>query len=121
GGELNREGRGGQGIVGPDEAPGLAGAIARGLTGLTDPENGVVAVRAVRAREQLYSGPFAHESPDLVVHFAEGYRVSWAGSLGGVSEVWFEDNAKKWGGDHIVGPALVPGVLLMNRPFRGEG
>ncbi len=25
---------------------------------------------------------------------------------------------KKWSGDHIIDPALVPGVLLMNRPFR---
>jgi arylsulfatase A-like enzyme len=34
---------------------------------------------------------------------------------------WFADNLKKWSGDHIVDPALVPGVLLMNRAFRGEG
>ena len=33
----------------------------------------------------------------------------------------FEDNTKKWCGDHIIDPALVPGVLFMNRPFRGEG
>ena len=30
----------------------------------------------------------------------------------------FEDNIKKWSGDHIIDPALVPGVLFMNRPFR---
>ncbi len=28
---------------------------------------------------------------------------------------------KKWAGDHIIDPAAVPGVLLMNRPFRQDG
>ena len=40
--------------------------------------------------------------------------------MGGVPEGHFEDNVKKWSGDHIIDPALVPGVLFMNRPFRGE-
>ena len=40
--------------------------------------------------------------------------------MGGVSEGHFEDNVKTWSGDHIIDPALVPGVLFMNRPFRGE-
>lgn len=118
---LNLEGREGRGIVTPDEAVGLKTRIAEGLTGLVDPERSAVAVRGVKSREQLYRGPFAEESPDLVVHFAEGYRVSWGASLGGVPEGHFEDNVKKWSGDHIVDPDLVPGALLMNRPFRHEG
>jgi hypothetical protein len=69
----------------------------------------------------VYSGPYAHESPDLMVLCAEGYRISWGSSMGGVPEGLFEDNIKAWGGDHIVDPALVPGVLFMNRPFRGTG
>ncbi len=118
---LNLAGREGRGIVRPDEAEGLKAAIARGLNGLADPgAGGAVAVRRVLPREELYHGPFAAESPDLVVHFAEGYRVSWAASMGGVAEGHFEDNVRAWSGDHIVDPALVPGVLLMNRPFRGE-
>jgi hypothetical protein len=72
-------------------------------------------------RERAYSGPFVAEAPDLIINYAPGYRVSWSSSLGGVSGVGpFEDNAKKWAGDHIFDPALVPGVLFMNRPFRGE-
>jgi predicted AlkP superfamily phosphohydrolase/phosphomutase len=119
---LNLAGREGQGVVRPDEAEGLKTSIARGLKGLADPgAGGAVAVRRVLPREELYHGPFASESPDLVVHFADGYRVSWAASMGGVAEGHFEDNVKPWSGDHIVDPALVPGILLMNRPFRGEG
>jgi bisphosphoglycerate-independent phosphoglycerate mutase (AlkP superfamily) len=56
----------------------------------------------------------------MVVNFASGYRVSWATALGGLPHGHFEDNVKRWGGDHIIDPALVPGVLFMNRPFGGE-
>jgi hypothetical protein len=46
--------------------------------------------------------------------------VSWSTALGGIPQALFEDNVKKWGGDHIIDPSLVPGVLFMNRPFRDE-
>lgn len=117
---LNLKEREGQGIVAPSEAAEIQQAIARGLTGLVDPLHGVSAVRGVKSRDEIYQGPYAAESPDLVVLFSEGYRVGWEASLGGAPEGVFEDNVKKWGGDHIIDPALVPGVLLMNRPFRGE-
>ena len=116
---LNLKGREGQGAVDPAEAETLQAAIARGLRGLEDPGRGV-AIRGVRPREEVYWGPYAQESPDLMVHCAQGYRISWGSSMGGVSEGHFEDNVKTWSGDHIIDPALVPGVLFMNRPFRGE-
>jgi predicted AlkP superfamily phosphohydrolase/phosphomutase len=118
---LNLEGREGRGTVKECEADDLKRSIARHLAGLVDKDHGTVGVREVKLREELYQGPYAEESPDLVVHLASGYRVSWDSSLGGVGEGLFEDNRKKWGGDHIIDPALVPGVLFMNQPFRGEG
>jgi len=117
---LNLRGREGEGIVTPEEVPALNRRIAEGLTGLVDSETGVVAVRGVTPRSAAYSGPFAGESPDLVVRFAEGYRASWTTAVGGVPGDLFEDNTKRWSGDHIVDPDLVPGVLLMNRPFRRD-
>ena len=80
---------------------------------------GCLAVREVLTREQVYSGPREADAPDLVVHLAAGCRISWDSSLGGVSrdEALFEDNTKRWSGDHIIDPALVPGLLAMNRPF----
>jgi predicted AlkP superfamily phosphohydrolase/phosphomutase len=119
---LNLQGREAHGIVRPDEADTLKAAIARALTGAEDAERGVVAVRRAAQREEVYSGPFVHEAPDILVDYAPGYRVSWCSSLGGVAAGGaFEDNTRKWAGDHIIDPALVPGVLLMNRPFRAEG
>jgi predicted AlkP superfamily phosphohydrolase/phosphomutase len=119
---LNLEGREERGTVKADEADALKRSIAESLRGFNDSERGVAGIRSVVAREEVYAGEFVREAPDLVVNYARGYRVSWSSSLGGVSAGGhFEDNTRKWAGDHIVDPALVPGVLLMNRPFRKEG
>jgi predicted AlkP superfamily phosphohydrolase/phosphomutase len=116
---LNIRGRESNGIVAADDAAGVARSIASGLTGLIDPATGNVAVRRVAAREEIYRGEFASASPDLVVGCAEGYRSSWATGLGGVPDDQFEDHTKRWSGDHIIEPGLVPGVLFMNQPFDG--
>jgi predicted AlkP superfamily phosphohydrolase/phosphomutase len=120
---LNLQGREAQGMVGPEDAERVKSAIVHQLAGLGDPLRGLPAVRGVAAREQLYSGPYVSEAPDLLVNFAPGYRVSWTTPLGGAPagpEGIFEDNVKKWSGDHMVDPALAPGVLFMSRPIRGS-
>jgi predicted AlkP superfamily phosphohydrolase/phosphomutase len=114
---LNLRGRERDGIVGAGDVTGVAEAIKRGLGGLTDPADGALAVERVVTRRDVYSGPFSDESPDLVVNFAPGYRVSWDTALGGVPRELFEDNVKKWGGDHIIDPDRVPGVLFMSSAF----
>jgi predicted AlkP superfamily phosphohydrolase/phosphomutase len=117
---LNLKGREEKGIVDPDEAASVKSAIVRGLAGLPDPDRGQIAIRSVVTREQVYSGPYTGESPDLYVNFAAGYRASWNTPLGAVPAGLFEDNNKKWGGDHVIDPGLVPGVLFMNRAFRQD-
>lgn len=117
---LNMRGREERGIVEAVEAARVKASIVKGLTGLGDPARGKVAIRNVLTREQVYAGPYAHESPDLLVNCSEGYRVSSATALGGVPEDHFQDNEKKWSGDHIIDPLLVPGVLFMNRAFRPQ-
>ena len=118
---LNLEGREAQGTVNEARAEELKAAITSRLAGLADPARGTIAVRGARPRQSVYSGPFVGEAPDLLVDFERGYRASWSTSLGGVAEGHFEDNTKKWSGDHIIDPELVPGVLFMNRPFRPAG
>jgi predicted AlkP superfamily phosphohydrolase/phosphomutase len=114
---LNVKGREAAGVVEPAESTALARELAARLSGLRDPATGAVAVRGVATREAVYSGAYAAESPDAVALFGDGYRVSWATALGGVPRGLVEDNVKRWSGDHIVDPALVPGVLFMNRAF----
>ena len=119
---LNIKGREQNGILAAEDADSVKAELARGLTGLLDPERGgAVAINRVQPREAVYYGPFLAEAPDLLVDFAPGYRVSWSSSLGGFAERLLEDNIKKWSGDHIIDPDQVPGMLFMNRPFRGQG
>lgn len=114
---LNKKGRERDGIVGEDgEAERVRRAIVSGLTGLPDPDASCVAVNSVARAEQIYSGAFAGEAPDLLVNYAPGYRVSWQTALGGMPHGVFEDNLRRWSGDHIIDPQAVPGILLMNRP-----
>jgi predicted AlkP superfamily phosphohydrolase/phosphomutase len=118
---LNLRGREGQGIVAPDEAESVKAAIARGLRGLIDPADGAHAIRRVQPREEVYRGPYVHEAPDLLVHCASGYRVAWGTAMGGVGAEVIADNTHAWGGDHIIDPALVPGVLFASQPLRADG
>ncbi|MEW5916529.1 MAG: alkaline phosphatase family protein, partial [Gemmatimonadota bacterium] len=102
---LNVRGREGAGIVDPAAAESVAREIAQGLTSLPDPQRGGLAVRCAKTKREIYSGAYVDEAPDLVVGFAAGYRASWTTALGGIPDTLFEDNVKKWGGDHIIDPA----------------
>ncbi len=118
---LNIRGREGNGTVHEGDTAATRLEIADRLTGLLDPLDGGLAVRSVADRKDLYSGPSTEDAPDLFVNFSEGYRASWASTLGGMDSSLFQDNTKKWGGDHVVDPSLVPGSLFLNQPYRGEG
>lgn len=116
---LNIQGREEQGIIAPQDVPDVKASLARSLSSLTDSAHEeAIAIRRVLPREEVYRGAFLAEAPDLLVDFAPGYRISWSSSLGGIAEGHFEDNVRKWSGDHIIDPESVPGVLFMNRPFQ---
>lgn len=115
---LNRRQREGQGILSAEDADATAAGIQAALPGLLDPVTGGSPVRGVKRKEELYTGAYAADAPDLLTLFERGYRASWTTGLGGIGTGILEDNTRRWGGDHIVDPTLVPGVLFMNRPFR---
>lgn len=115
---LNLKGREAHGIVDGNEAANVKARIASLLPEVLDHDHGAVPVRSVFDSTKIYSGPYAAQAPDLVVNFASGYRVSWETPLGGVPAGLFSDNVKKWGGDHVIDPCLVPGVLMTNRGLK---
>ncbi len=116
---LNLKGREQQGILEEGtEAERVRAAIQNGLAGFPDAATSRPAIRTVSRREQLYSGPFVENSPDLLVNYHPGFRVSWQTAVGGFAQSVLEDNKRRWSGDHIVDPEAVPGILFMNRPLR---
>jgi len=114
---LNVKGREAGGILEENgaEAERVRRAIEQGLAELADQDLRLPAIRSVSRKERIYSGPYTAEAPDLLVNFRPGYRVSWASSLGGFSPALFEDNTRRWSGDHIIDPDAVPGIFFMNR------
>jgi len=113
---LNFKGREGSGILEEgSEAERVRNAIQTGLADFPDAPTQRAAIRGVSRREELYSGAFVENSPDLLVNFHRGFRVSWQSAVGGFSHSLLEDNLRRWSGDHIVDPESVPGILFMNR------
>ena len=118
---LNLAGREGQGIVQPGvETEQLKQEIRERLRTIQDEERGTEAVRQVYDTAESYTGPHRRETPDLIVGFNPGYRVSWSSATGAVTETVFEDNVKSWSGDHCVNPPDVPGILYCNRRIEAE-
>lgn len=113
---LNLQGREGKGIVNPgNEAEKMKRKIGDVLTSLKDPKSGRAVIRNVYTREDLYSGPYVDDAPDLILGFEPGYRASWQTAIGGAPPKTLEDNLKKWTGDHMCDAPCVPGVFLINR------
>jgi predicted AlkP superfamily phosphohydrolase/phosphomutase len=116
---LNLKGREAQGIVNRgSEAEELKTTIIRQLSALRDGD--ARPIRAVYDTATLYEGPYLDAAPDLIVGYADGYRVAWDCAAGNTGPELIEDNDKAWSGDHCVDPLLVPGVLFSNIGIRAN-
>jgi predicted AlkP superfamily phosphohydrolase/phosphomutase len=113
---VNLQGREGQGIVTFGRIDALVDEIHDRLVVLTDPVGGAKVFVEVHKGRDLYVGG-APGAPDLQLAFASGYQTSWATKLGGVGARQFEDNPKKWSGDHAASAeAETRGVLFVSHP-----
>jgi predicted AlkP superfamily phosphohydrolase/phosphomutase len=97
------------------EAEALKEEISEKLLNLSDPENNKTVIRNIYNSRNIYSGPYINDAPDLIIGYADGYRISWDGAIGKVTREIFEDNNKCWSGDHAVDPLIVPGVIFCNK------
>ena len=119
---LNLEGREASGIVKPgEEARALKRELIAAWKGLRDEERDMIGINAAFDADDLYTGPYKGNAPDVIVGYNDGYRVSWDCAVGVVAGPVFSDNTKAWSGDHCVDPRLVPGVFFSSRPVsRGD-
>jgi predicted AlkP superfamily phosphohydrolase/phosphomutase len=108
---LNLAGREQGGMVAAGERDRLIEEIRQGLLGIVDPATGKAAVTTVVATRN-------QNGPDLLVGYADGYRVSNESALGDLTGDVFSDNRSEWSGDHCIDPAVVPGLLVSSRPLR---
>ena len=113
---VNQQGREKDGIVGVgQETRMLKKEISEKLTGWVDEKYGDAIVSKVYLQENIFKGDRAHDAPDIYVGFHNGYRASWQTAMGAVPEGLVEDNLKKWSGDHLFDPDLVPGIFFVNQ------
>jgi predicted AlkP superfamily phosphohydrolase/phosphomutase len=115
---INMKGRESMGIVGPGrEFTDLKNELVEKLTGFIDEDKGETAIMKAVYAGSIFSGPYVSESPDILINYNIGYRSSWACATGRVTESVFEDNTKRWSGDHCVAPNLAPGIFFSNYPI----
>ena len=118
---VNERGREGMGSVSRGQKRALVEKLVRGLEGIRDPESEMAPVAKAYKATDCYSGPYSAAGPDIVVGYNRGYRASWQTALGKVPRNWFENNDKKWSGDHCMAADLLPGMFLSNRDFPRAG
>jgi predicted AlkP superfamily phosphohydrolase/phosphomutase len=118
---LNLKGREKYGRVDPSERDALLADISDRLLHVIDPATGAPAVAHVYRGSQVYSSA-GHEdiTPDLVIGYAKGTRVSDDSALGNISSEILSNNTSPWSGDHCMDPPAVPGILLSNRKLTDQ-
>ncbi len=118
---LNIQGREKHGIVkSGEEAIKLKREIIQKLNGLKDPCSGKTAINRIIDSQEVYKGPYKNNAPDMIVGYNSGYRISWDGAIGKVTNEVFEDNTRNWSGDHGMDPEIVRGVLFCNKKVKNE-
>jgi len=116
---INLKGREGQGAVDPADYKAVVDDLVARLRALTDPKTGRAIMSGVYKRDDIYSGPFFDNAPDIQTGMADGYRVSWQTTLGGSppGEILYP-NLRKWSGDHCgFDYKTIPGILISNHPL----
>lgn len=113
---INQIGREGRGTVAPGaEKEHIMNEIRQKLLTVVDPESGNRVMAEVYRADEVYSGEFTDQAPDLIMGYADGFRASWETSLGKITRDLLTDNTKKWSGDHLMAKDVIPGVLFTNR------
>jgi predicted AlkP superfamily phosphohydrolase/phosphomutase len=118
---INLQGREASGTVPPEDGAGLMGELIAGLTAITDPITGEPVFAGANKREEIYSGPYAHLAPDVVLDpWSAGYRVSPSRTgrdalvsppapLSGVEAAWSADH-RPLGIFAAAGPRIAAGA-----------
>ncbi len=118
---INQRGREREGIVNAGaDSNNLIRELAQKLEQVVDPKTGERVILRAFVAKDAYHGRHIGNAPDIVLGFNWGYRISNASPLGRFPKGVLEDNTKKWSGDHMGAPEVIPGILVTNRKIRAE-
>lgn len=111
---VNVAGREKNGSVPPCDAQKIKDEIIARLCREVDPVTNKRPVAAAYDAAKIYSGPYVHLGPDIIVGYESGYRIADEAVLGNFPKGIVRDRLDKWSADHCMAPHVVPGVLLTN-------
>ncbi|MBU1975850.1 MAG: alkaline phosphatase family protein [Nanoarchaeota archaeon] len=109
---INQQGREGQGIVKSEEKEKIIEKIQSKL--LKIKHNGIDVFTNVYKGSEVFKGEYSETSPDLVVGFNQGFRMSEKSAIGTLDKEVIFENTGQWKGDHLIDRTHVPGVLFTN-------
>ncbi|MBS3139476.1 alkaline phosphatase family protein [Candidatus Woesearchaeota archaeon] len=110
---LNLEHREGKGIVTDKEL--LLKELMPKLELIADPNTGERIIHKIYRKEEVYSGSYLNNAPDLIITLKPGYQMSWQTAVGGFGGQIIEDNSQGLSGNHLVDPSFIPGILFSNQ------
>ncbi len=117
---LNMKGREPNGVVSATKKDELAAELVKRLTAIRDPESGKQIISHAYRPQEIYSGPYTKDAPDIIVCYNRTYRASWDTVLGKYPKDIVLDNLDPWSGDHAMDAALVPGILLSDKKIKAN-
>ena len=118
---LNMRGRETRGSVNRGtERKRLLEKLVEELEAVVDPATGKRAIKHAYRADEVYTGPYTADGPDIILGYSRGYRGSNESALGKISDSVFSNNVNKWSGDHCMAADEVPGVLLCNRKIEKD-
>lgn len=111
---INMKGREGKGIVEKGGRNALIDEIVEKLKKWKDQQNGKNVMKEVYRADEIYSGKFMDEAPDIITGTNEGYRLSWQNAVGGFTEAEIFENSGGWKGEHLIDRSFVPALIFTN-------
>ncbi len=112
---INLKGREIAGSVEINDAKALKSELIAKLKAIRDDRDQSAPIEEVYDVADLYGIDPLESGPDLIVGPKPGYRFSWQTAVGGAPLSIFDDNAKRWSGDHCVDYRHVPGVVFASK------
>jgi predicted AlkP superfamily phosphohydrolase/phosphomutase len=119
---LNLAGRDAEGAVDAADREHVLETITRDLLDARDPIDGGKVVEAVRRREDVFDGPFAHRYPDLLLELRrpDGYAYAAGSSRAGSEREWLRrlraDESKGAKGSAMSGVHSRWGMAVLSGP-----
>ncbi len=133
---LNVKGREAVGAISKDEVDAVLAQISDRLYEMTDPLTGEKIVKKVYLRDDLYHGPYVHQTQlkdengkvvrngtrpvieqegaaEITIDFVSGYRAAWNATSGGITLIDGEDE----NGD----PIAMPGPFVSDNTYAWSG